>query len=95
MTSLGPSWSKLTTTLTGIRYELGVLVEGSRSDLEGRSLPVLPSSLELGIGNIHRDRVGLGIDVDHIAVLDQGDGTSDLSFGSDVTDDESVRTGKK
>ena len=85
------SIARLTTTLTGVRHKLGVLVQSTGSDLERRGSPRFSSLLDLGIADVHRDRVDLGVDVNHVAVLYQGDGASDLCFGSDVSDDEPVR----
>lgn len=81
----------LTTTLTGVRHKLGVLVKSTGGDLERRGGPRLSSLLNLGVADIHRNRVDLGVDVDHVAVLHQGNGTSNLCFRSDVSDDEPVR----
>lgn len=84
--------SVLTATVACVRDKLGVLVERTLADLERRGNPRLLSSSELRIGYVHVERVGDGVDVNHVAVLQQCNGTSDLSFGSHVANDKAVRT---
>jgi hypothetical protein len=87
---LGSAKEGLTTTGRSVADDLAVLVERTLADLERRGGPVCASSGELLVRNVHAERVVDGVDGDDIAVLDEGNGTSDLSLGHDVTDDESV-----
>ena len=47
-------------------------------------------AISLGVMSIQFEFPFLGVDGDGIAVLDEGDGTADISFGRDVADDEAV-----
>jgi len=63
-------------------------------DFEGRCLPRFPPPLPFFLFDVQDvDCVFDGVDGDDVAVFDECDRTSDLSFGYDVADDETVRPG--
>lgn len=63
-------------------------------DFEGRCLPRFPPPLPFFLFDVQDvDCVFDGVDGDDVAVFDECDRTSDLSFGYDVADDETVRSG--
>lgn len=76
--------------MASIRDELGVLEQRTRSDLERRRLPLGPSSLNLLIADVHLQGVLDGVDVDHVAIANEGDRSTDLCLWGDVSDDEAV-----
>jgi hypothetical protein len=81
--------------MTRVRHRLDVLEQGSLLDLERGRGPRLPTALDLLGRDLHVKRVLLGIDDDHVAVLDERYRASDLGFGDDVADDLlSVKMGK-
>lgn len=92
MGDLGSAKEGLTTTGRSVADDLAVLVERTLTDLERRGGPVCASSGELLVRDVHAERVVDGVDGDDVAVLNEGDGSSNLSLGDDVTDDESVRS---
>lgn len=76
--------------MAGILDDLGVLVESTLLVLERRCLPAELSLLHLLLADIGVDDSLLGIDGDSVAVFDESDGTTVLSFRDDVTDEETV-----
>lgn len=63
-------------------------------DFEGRCFPRFPPPLPFVLLDVQDvNRVFDGVYGDDVAVFDERDGTSDLSFGYDVADDETVRSG--
>lgn len=79
--------------MTGIAYHLGVLVKGTLAHFQWRSLPFFPPPLNLLVRHLHAESVGYRVDVDHVSVLHERDRTTDLGFGDDVPDDESMGAG--
>jgi len=74
--------------MAGIGDHFGVLVQRALINFERRGDPRLPPLREFLVRNVEDDRVGDGVDGDHIVILDESDRTAFLSFGDDVANNE-------
>lgn len=79
--------------MTSVRDRLRVPEQRSLLDLERRRDPDRPPPRHLLVRNVDVQRVGDGVDGDHISVLNERDRSSDLSLGDDVTDLEGKQEG--
>ena len=70
---------------------LDVLVQSTTRYLQGWSLPEAAPFGNFGLGDCEVKSIGVGVDGDVIAILDQGDWATLLGFGSYVPDDKSMR----
>lgn len=73
-----------TTSFTGIRHQLGVLVQRTLRDLRCRRSPRLFPTRDLLITDVHGNAVLHGIDMNHIAILYESDGSTNGGFGANV-----------
>ena len=74
----------------GILHDLGVLEQRSLADLERRRLPRCATLLELLFRDLEFDGVLHGVHRDDIAVPYERNGPTDLRFGYNVSDAESM-----
>jgi len=81
---------RLTTSTASIRDITGILEKCSLFRSKRWCNPVGPSCSKLFLGNVDFQSVGLGINGDDVSVLNEGNGTPDLSFRYDMSDDETV-----
>src|SRR5258707_7312422 len=74
---------------------VGVFRKITGSALGLLRLPGLPTVVELGLGQLYIDRALCRIELDDIAILQQGDRTTDRRLGTNMPNAEATRrTGK-
>src|SRR5947207_8424463 len=77
--------------IDGGPHLLGVFPDIAGAELALPRLPILPAVGELLCGELHIERACVGIDLDDVAVAQQGDRTPDGGFRADMADAEAPR----
>src|SRR5262249_49469642 len=81
--------------ITGVLHRADVLRKSAASRLEWWHLPGITAARKFAIGEVDRQQVLFGIDIDPITGADESDRTTVLRLRSNVSDDESMgSTGK-
>ena len=78
------------TPMARILHYLDIFVKSSLANLQRWSDPLFPSPLQLLGRDIHVNCVGNSVDGDNIAVPNQRDRPTNLSFWDDMSDDKAM-----
>src|SRR6185312_2612602 len=77
--------------LLGVAHRLGVFPDRARLVLVAARLPALAPLGQLGLAQLDRDGALLGVDRDHVAVLQQRDRPAHRGLRPDMSDAEAAR----